>query len=107
MLPSHLFPLTQPFITPCPHACVPSFSLLSSFPPCLTLTPSLGPFSSHAACLPPSPSPLPDDEVASEDDLEKNMERRVAAMVGRERQWLSDEQARREVGCMTHSRGVQ
>ncbi|KAI3428576.1 hypothetical protein D9Q98_007398 [Chlorella vulgaris] len=35
-----------------------------------------------------------DDEVASEDDLEKNMERRVAAMVGRERQWLSDEQQR-------------
>jgi hypothetical protein len=44
--------------------------------------------------------------VASEDDLEKNMERRVAAMVGRERQWLSDEQARRKVGCMAYSRGV-
>jgi hypothetical protein len=31
-------------------------------------------------------------EVASEDDLEKSLERRLAAVMGKERQWMSEEQ---------------
>lgn len=32
------------------------------------------------------------DDVASEDDLEKSMERRLAAMMGKEREYLSEQQ---------------
>ena len=43
----------------------------------------------------PETSVLPSaDEVASEDDLEKAAERQYLASVGKEKEWLSEEQVR-------------
>jgi len=43
------------------------------------------------------------DEVASEDDLEKAMERQVAAALGKERQYVSEEQVRQVVHLVWHA----
>lgn len=39
-------------------------------------------------------APACTDEVASEDDLEKAAERQYLASVGKEKEWLSEEQVR-------------
>ena len=41
---------------------------------------------------------VPADEVASEDDLEKGLERQVAQIMGRERQYVSEEEVGGWVG---------